>query len=30
VGPSMAAGNLESGGQYRVRPGDWVRSAELP
>lgn len=30
VGPSMAAGNLESGVQYRVRPGDWVRSADLP
>lgn len=30
VGPSMAAGNLEGGSQYRVRPGDWVRSAELP
>lgn len=30
VGPSMAAGNLEGGDQYRVRPGDWVRSVEMP
>lgn len=30
VGPSMAAGNLEGGTQARVRPGDWVRSVEMP
>ena len=30
VGPSMAAGHLEGSSQYRVRPGDWVRSVEMP
>lgn len=30
VGPSMAAGNLENTAQARVRPGDWVRSVEMP